>query len=565
MAVARGHQPPDVVIEGGRVFLAFTKEWLDADVAIAGGRIAGIGSFDGGTRVDARGGHVVAGFIDPHMHIESTKLMVDQLARLLLTRGTTGVVCDPHEVANVLGPRGVHWLIDASADVPLTVWFGAPSCVPASAFESPLAAFDDDDLGGILARPEVIGLAEMMDFPGVIRGDAAVLGRVALAPAWGVDGHSPGVTGAALDAYLSAGIATDHEASTLAEAIEKRRRGCWVLMREASGARNLRDLLPMVARFGPEHCAFCTDDREPDMLLREGHIDQMCRIAVQEGIAAEDVLLLATLHPARAHRLAGVGAVAPGFAADCVVLDDLVDFRARHVVAGGRIVVREGKCEPIAAPVIPGWVRDTVNVGPIDAAALAIAVPPGRARAIGIRAGQLVTDHLVVDPPVRDGLVVADPARDLVKLAVVERHHATGRVGLGLLRGTGLREGAIATTVSHDAHNIIVAGVGDEDMLACVRRLAELGGGCVVVSGGRVRAELALPIAGLMSDRPAEAVVAGLDGVHAAAAELGVGLEAPFMALSFLGLSVIPHLKLTDRGLVDVDRFELVPLATPPE
>lgn len=561
IAVARGQAPPDLVIEGGRVFLAFTKEWVDADVAIAGGRIAGVGRFDGGQRIDARGGHVVPGFIDAHMHIESTKLMADQLARILLTRGTTAIVCDPHEIANVLGARGVHWFIDAAGGLPLTVWFSAPSCVPASEFESPFAAFSAEDLAAILARPEVIGLAEMMDFPAVIRADAEVLGRVGLAERWRIDGHAPGVSGPDLDAYLSAGISTDHESSTLTEAIDKRRRGCWVLMREASGARNLRDLLPLVSRFGPEHCAFCTDDREPDMLLREGHIDQMCRIAVADGIAVEDVLLLATLHPARAHRLAGVGAIAPGFAGDCVVLDDLIDFRARHVVAAGRLVVNDGACLPLPAPAIPDWVRGTVNVGPLDGGALVLPAPEGPARAIGIRPGQLVTDHLTVDPPVRDGQVVADPVRDLVKLAVVERHHATGRVGLGLLRGTGLQSGAFATTVSHDAHNVVVAGVDDDDMLVCVRRLAELGGGCVVSSGGRIHAELPLPIAGLMSDEPAEVVVEGLDRVHAAAAELGVTLEAPFMALSFLGLSVIPHLKLTDRGLVDVDRFALVPFA----
>ena len=338
LAVARGDEPPDTVIEGAQVFCAFTREWLEGDVAIADGRFAGIGSYEGGERIDGSGRWLSAGFIDAHMHVESCKLSVAELARVLLGRGTTAIVCDPHELANALGPEGVHWFIDACEGLPLEVLVFAPSAVPASPFESPRAPLSLDDIAGILARDRVIGLAEMMNYPAVIAGAPEELAKIALAAGKRIDGHAPGVVGASLDAYLATGIGSDHEATVLSEALEKRRRGAWVLLREASNARNLRDLLPLVREYGPERCAFCTDDREPDFLLREGHIDQMCRVAVAQGISPEDALLLATLHPALCHGLPRVGAIAPGYRADCVLLDDLSSFRAALVLKDGRVV-----------------------------------------------------------------------------------------------------------------------------------------------------------------------------------------------------------------------------------
>jgi len=560
LAVARGDAEPDLVVEGARVLSVFTREWLDGDVAMADGRIAGVGRYEGGERIDARGRFAVPGLIDAHVHIESSKLLPAEFARVVVARGTTAVVCDPHELANVLGADGAHWMLDASSGLPLRVYVMAPSCVPASALESPRGPLGADDIAGILRRDRALGVAEVMDFPSVIAGDPDVLAKIALHEH--VDGHAPGVTGAALDAYAAAGIRSDHEATTWEEALEKRRRGIWVLLREASNAHNLVALLELVRRHGPEYCAFCTDDREPDMLVREGHIDAMCRQAVAEGIAPEDALVMATLHPARCHGLADLGAIAPGYRADLVVLDDLTSFRASVVIAGGRIAARDGVALPFAAPPVPDWVRATVHVAPLPPDAFDLGpAPGGRVRVIDIVEGQLITGAAEEEPAVRDGRVVADPERDLAKLAVVERHHATGRIGVGLVRGFGLRSGAFASTVAHDAHNIVVAGVDDASMAACVERLVGLGGGVAVAAGGAVRGELALPVAGLLSEEPAEAVVERLDELVALLREQGVEGQAPFMTLSFLALSVIPDLKLTDRGLVDVTAARVVPLA----
>jgi adenine deaminase len=547
IAVARGDAPPDTVIEGAKVFSAFTREWLDGDVGIADGRIAGIGTYEGGERIDGRGKFLVPGFVDAHVHLESAKLTPAQFARAVVPRGTTAVVCDPHEIANVAGVEGVRWLLDATEDLPLDVFVMAPSCVPASDFESPRGALGPEDMREILRHPRTLGVAEMMNFPGVIGGDPDVLARM-VAPH--VDGHAPGVTGRALDAYVAAGIATDHEAFTAAEALEKRRRGMWVLIREASNARNLIALLEMVREHGPDYCAFCTDDREPDYLHREGHIDEMCRRAVEHGIAAEDVLVMASLHGARAHRLLDRGAIAPGYVADLVLLDDLATFTNSLVLKGGR--VPEYRAE------VPAALRDTMRSTPV---AFGIPGAPGRVRVIEINPGQLITGAGEAEPRVENGHVVADPERDLAKIAVIERHHGTGRVGLGLVRGFGLTAGAFASTVAHDAHNLVVVGVSDGDMALCAERAQALGGGLVVARDGAVVGELALPIAGLLSDAPLEEVAEGLEHLQDLLVPQGVTIGAPFMTLSFLALSVIPSLKITDRGLVDVDAFQLVPLA----
>jgi len=560
IAVARGDAPPDLVIAGAHVFSVFTREWLELDVAVSGGRIAGLGDYDGGERVDALGQYLVPGFLDAHVHIESSKLTPAEFARAVVPHGTTAVVADPHEVANVLGREGVEWMLEASENLPLDVFVMAPSCVPASDFESPMRPLEPADMEAILRHARALGVAEMMNFPGVIAGVPDVLARLRVAGATHVDGHAPGVVGRPLDAYVAAGIRSDHEATTLDEALEKRRRGMWVLLREASNARNLRDLLPLVGQYGPEHCAFCTDDREPDFLYRDGHIDQMCRVAVEEGVSPEAALLMATLHPARCHGLMDRGAIAPGLRADLVLLDDLEDFRPARVYKDGVLVAADGRAEPFARPPIPERVRNTMRSAPLPADAFAIPAA-ARVRVIETIPGQLITHAREEEPATRDGQVVADPERDLAKIAVVERHHATGRVGLGLVRGFGLRTGAFASTVAHDAHNLVVVGTRDEDMTACAQRLQEIGGGIVVARDGAVRGELALPVAGLLSDEPVEDVAERLEQLQEMLAEQGVRDDAPFMTLSFLALSVIPSLKITDRGLVDVDRLQLVPLS----
>jgi adenine deaminase len=560
IAVARGDEPPDVVVSGGKVFGAFTKEWLEVDVAVAEGRVAGLGRFSGGEIVDATGHYVVPGFIDAHVHIESSKLMVDEFARAVLRCGTTAVVTDPHEIANVLGTDGIHWLLDVCEGLPLEVFVMAPSCVPASPFESPRRPLTRGDMESILRRTHALGVAEMMNFPAVISGQRSELDKLEVRGATHVDGHAPGVRGRALDAYLSAGIRSDHEATTYEEALEKRRKGMWVLLRDASNARNLVDLLPLVKRYGPDNCAFCTDDREPDWLEREGHLNQMCRVSVAHGLPPEDAILLASLQPARYHGLTDHGAVAPGYRADFSLMPNLAEFRPTTVFAAGRRVVEGGRVLPFDRRTVPLWVRRSVRTAPFSVRDLSVPASGARMRVIEVIPGQLLTNCLLEKPTIHNGAAVADPDRDIAKIAVIERHHATGRVGKGFVKGFGLKSGAFASTVAHDAHNVVVVGASDSDMATCVGRLGEVGGGIVVAEGGAVVGELPLPVAGLLSDEPFETVVAGMDALHAVLAGMGVRIESPLMTLSFLALSVIPALKITDRGLIDVDRFEIVAL-----
>jgi adenine deaminase len=555
LAVARGDEPADLVIRGGRLFSAFTREWLEGDLAVADGYVAGLGEYEGAETLDASGRYLVPGFIDAHMHLESSKLLVDEFAKLVLPLGTTAVVADPHEIANVLGTDGVHWLADLCTDLPLDVFFMASSCVPASAFESPRRPLLPGDLEGLLRRRRVLGLAEMMNFPGVVAGSASELEKLGLPGATHVDGHAPSLLDKELNAYAAAGIRSDHEMSTIEEGRQRLRVGMWVLIREASGARNLHELLPLVHEFGPHRLAFCTDDREPEHIAEDGHVNSMVRDAVAAGIAPEDALVMASLNAATWHGLRDLGALAPGYQADVLVLPDLESYVPETVLKAGR------ELEEIARPEVPEWVKHTVRVRPLSTNDFAIPWEgDGQARVIGIVPDQIVTESMAEEPSVTDGRVQSDPDRDLLKIAVVERHLGTGRVGLGLVRGFRLKSGAIASTVAHDAHNAVVVGVKDDDMLRAVRRLSETGGGVVVIDRGIVRAELKLPVAGLVSDASLEDVIADSRACVEAAHALGCELHSPFQTMAFLALSVIPQLKITDRGLVDVDRFELVPL-----
>ena len=429
----------------------------------------------------------------------------------------------------------------------------ASSCVPASGYESPRRALSVGDLDALLRRRRVIGLAEMMNFPGVVAGDERELAKLALATH--VDGHAPGVLGPSLQAYAAAGIRSDHEAYTAEEGRQRLRAGMWVLIREASAARNLQALLPLVEEFGPYRMAFCTDDREPEHIAVDGHVNAIVRDAVAYGIDPIDALVLASHNAATYHRLDHLGAVAPGRQADILVLPDLERFVPEVVLKRGRPV---GEIE---RPEVPEWVKHTIRVGALGPEVFRIPWRDGRrARVIGLVPGQIVTESLVDQPLVRGGEALADPERDLAKIAVIERHLGTGRIGRGFVRGFGLRRGALATSLSHDAHNVVVVGVSDSSMAFAVRRLANIGGGIVVVDGAEVAAELPLPVAGILSDAPLEEVVARSHAIVAAAETLGCAIEAPFQLLAFLALSVIPSLKITDRGLVDVDRFEIVPL-----
>jgi adenine deaminase len=555
LAVARGDEPADLVVRGGRVLSVFTREWLETDVAIADGSVAGLGDYNGTEEVDARRRYVVPGFIDAHMHLESPKLLPDEFARLVLPLGTTAVVADPHELANVLGTDGVHWLLDFCAELPLDVYFMASSSVPASRFESPRRALNEGDLQGLLRRRRVLGLAEMMNFPGVIAGDPSELVKLGLTGATHADGHAPGVLGKQLNAYAAAGIRSDHEALTVEEGRERLRAGMWLLIREASMARNLQALLPLVEEYGTSRIAFCTDDKDPDDIAENGHINGMIRDAVAFGIPPENALVLASLNPALWHGLDHLGALAPGYQADVLVLPDLESFQPELVLKRGHPV------EEIARSEVPEWVKHTVRIGPVAAERFRIGWRDGaNARVIGLVPDQIVTESLVDTPAVRDGEAVADPERDLAKIAVLERHLGTERVGLGFVHGFGLQRGALGSTVAHDAHNLVVVGTNDTDMAHVVERLAEIGGGIVAVDDGAVLAELPLPVGGLLSDLPLAEVVERSRACTEAAERLGCRGATPFLTMSFLALSVIPSLKITDQGLVDVDRFELVPL-----
>jgi adenine deaminase len=562
LAVARGDEPADLVLRGGRVLSVFTGELLTADVAISGEHVAGVGpGYDGAEVVDVSDLILLPGFIDGHMHIESTKLMVDEFARAALPWGTTTVVLDPHEIANVFGIDGVRALLEHAAEIPLDYYVMVSSCVPASPFESSAAIVTADDIAAFLAEePNAIGIAEMMDVPGVVGGRADALAKVAAAAGRHIDGHAPGLSGRELNAYLAAGVRSDHECTTYEEALEKRRLGMWIMIREGSAARNLEALLPLVLELGPANCLLCTDDREPDQLLEEGHINDVMRRAVALGCPAADAVIMGTLNAARYHRLHEHGAVAPGYLADVVAVPDLETFRPQAVWKRGRLVAESGR--PVSIPSVEAqeWMRGSVHVRELQGADFAIPAN-GRVRVIGVEAGQIVTRALEDEPAVRDGHATADPGRDLAKMAVIERHHDTGRIGLGFVRGFGLRRGALASSHAHDAHNVVVVGVDDADMAAAANRLREIGGGQVSVVDGEVLAEVPCPIGGLLSDRPVEEVAAAAHRMDEATHRtLGATLPAPFMAMSFMALSVVPELKLTDRGLVDVLRAELVPL-----
>jgi adenine deaminase len=563
LAVARGDQVADLLLTGGRVVDVFTGSVIDADVAVADGVFASVGpARDAVETVDLAGRFLLPGLIDAHVHLESSMVTPYEFARAVVPRGTTAVVTDPHEVANVAGLAGVQWLLAASEGLPLAVLVMAPSCVPATHLATAGAELDAADLEVLAQHPRVIGLAEVMNVPGVVLGDPAVHAKIDAFAGRPVDGHGPGLTGNWLQAYAAAGVGTDHETLTPEEALEKLRLGMRVWLREGTGARNLVDLLPVVTGATSRRCGFCTDDRHPHDLLDDGHIDHLVRLAVARGLDPMTAIQMATLNIAEAYGLDDRGAIAPGRRADLVVCDDLADFRASQVFVGGRVVGESGQPvgswpEPSADPA--AVVRPPV----VDLEALDLRIEDSGTdvRVIGLVPGQIVTEHLIEDLAVHDGHLVADPEAGLAKLAVIERHRGTGNVGLGFLRGLGPMKGALACTIAHDHHNLIVAGSDDESMRTAIAEVVRLGGGAVVARGGEVLAGLPLPIGGLISDRPLSEVRGQLDELAAAARRCGGDHPDPFMALSFVALEVIPSLKLTDRGLVDVERFELVPLA----
>jgi len=558
---ARGDRPADLILAGGRVVDVFTRRIFEGDVAIAGGVIAGIGRYQGKERIELKGRLVAPGFIDAHVHIESAMVSVSGFARAVAPCGTTQVVADPHEIANVFGVAGIDYMLAAAEGQPIRIDYMAPSCVPATGLETAGAAVSAADLAPLLDRKGVLGLGEMMNFPGVVAADSAVLDKIDRCRARGkpMDGHAPGLSGPALQAYLSAGIGTDHECTGAKEAAEKLRFGMYVLVREGTGAKNLKALLPLVDERTCRRMMWCTDDRHPHDLMDDGHIDALVRKAVSLGLDPLTALQMATLNPAEAFGLQTAGAVAPGKRADLVVFSDLENPRMEMVFCRGALVAENGRMrEEVRMPPLPELPR----VMHLDPEVVSFAVPAAgnTIRVIELVSGQVMTGSGTAKARIANGRAEADVKRDLLKLAVVERYSGKGGTGIGFVRGFGLKKGALASSVAHDSHNIISVGAGDADMKAAVAEIARLGGGLAVAADGAVKASLALPIAGLMSPEPMPAVRRRLDELTAAARALGAVPADPFMALSFLALPVIPALKLTDRGLVDVEAFCPVPL-----
>ncbi len=559
LEVARGDRPADLLIANARLVNVCSGSVERVDLAIWEGTVIGWGDYRAQKTWDADGLYLIPGFIDGHVHLESSMVGLAEFAKAVLPRGTTSVVTDCHEIANVLGKEGIHYILNCARQIPLEVFVMLPSCVPATPMETTGARLDAEDLRELLGEDKVIGLGEMMNYPGVVNGLAEVLAKLEVAGELPVDGHAPLLSGKPLNAYIGAGITSDHECVGAEEAAEKLSKGMYLMIREGSTAKNLEGLLPAITAENSRRCFFVSDDRNPSDLLDEGHIDYILRKAVSLGLDGMTAVRMATLNAAERFRLLNLGALVPGRQADLVVVEDLRNFEAKRVMKKGVWVAEEGKLllEKLAgAPALPS----TVNIPWEKVRDIRIKAEGERIRAIGLVPEQIVTDSLVEEARVEDGWVVSDPERDLLKICVFERHKGTGNVGIGLVKGFGLTRGALASTVAHDSHNLIAVGVDDEEILFAVRAVEKMGGGQVVVEGERILAELPLPVAGLISDLPLEEVRDRVQNLKDAARSLGCGVGDPFMALSFMALPVIPELKITDRGLFDVSAFDFVSL-----
>lgn len=580
---SRGLIPCDFLLRGGKYLNVFTRQFVQGDLAIYQGIIVGIGERPAHKIIDVSGKYIVPGFIDGHVHLESSMLTPDQYAAAVLPRGTTGVVADPHEYANVAGLEAIKYLERAADILPLDIYIDVPSCVPATNMEHSGASLSAEDIASIKNCPHVIGLGEMMNYPGILYGDQSVYDKLtALGENSHIDGHAPGLSGYDLQSYIAAGISTDHECTSLAEAKEKLSLGMRIMIREGSVARDLEALAPLVEGkvFDRvlDRLLLVTDDREPEDLQADGHMDYLCRKAIQRGVYPAAAFIMASWGVAQCFNLPKVGALAPGYRANLVVLETEDEsfsqgFKVQQVYRDGVLLAEDGRClQNMPSVPLGTMARNSINLAAVSLDKLKIKTKaPGKHKVhvIGVTAGSIVSNHLKETMEAQayqhDGLneyeIKADAKRDILKVAVLERHNALGNIGLGFVHGLGLKGGAIASTVAHDSHNLVVVGDNDEDMLVCIKEIERLGGGLIVASGGQVKASMALPVCGLVSDKSLPEVSASIANLYEEANKLGSKLKRPFMSLAFMTLPVIPQLKLSDVGLVDVELFKFIDLA----
>lgn len=558
---ARAQQPVDLLLKNARIVNVFSGEIVPESIAVARGYVVGFGEYPAVKTVDIGGRFVAPGFIDAHVHIESSMVCITEFARAVVPFGTTSVVADPHEIANVLGKNGIDYMLQSSEKQPINVYFTLPSCVPATDMETSGAALTADELQPFMKNERILALAEMMNFPGVIYEDANVLKKIQRAKTHRllVDGHAPGLTGRDLYAYVAAGISSDHECTSTSEAKEKLEAGMHIMIREGTAAKNLQTLLPVVNPRTARRIMWCTDDRHPHDLLEDGHIDALVRQSIQSGLDPVTAIQMATLNPAEYFGIKQAGAIAPGRYADLVVFSDILDLHIEQVYYRGKLVAENGRIMPEVEKPVPVSCPPSMNVdnGPID---FSIPDDGQRIRVVDIVPNQVVTGQHIAEAFISGGGAVSDISRDILKIAVVERHIGSGNVGKAFVRGFGLRKGALASSVAHDSHNIIVVGVSDEDMKTAVAAVVQMGGGLAAVCNGQIYSSVPLTIGGLMSEASVQTVRSQLDRIIGVAQAFGTILQDPFMTLSFLALPVIPELKVTDKGLVDVTQFKIVSL-----
>ncbi len=565
--VAAGRVPADVVIKNCKIADVYAGEFVEGDIAICQGKIAGIGNYEGQETVDAKGMYALPGFIDSHIHIESSYVTPEEISRLIVPHGGTTIIADPHEIVNVCGLKGLDYMMEAAKGTALDIKFMLPSCVPATPFENSGAVIDAEAMKTPIEKEEILGLGEFMNFPGVIHADGPTLDKLVLAQNQNklIDGHAPGLKGKEMNAYAAAGILADHECETVEDMQERIRCGMYVMLRDGSACHDLRNLLKGLTPENARRCILCSDDRQPRTMLHEGHLDNHLRICVEEGLDAMTAIRMATLNASECFGLNDRGAIAPGKRADLVLVEDLQNFKVRKVWTAGQLAAEDGHYLPEVKRVDASCVKGSVLLKDFSQEKLKMHLKSSHVNVIGIMPGGVVTQKRTADIKLDEhGDFVRDPHVDIVKMAVVERHKGTGNVATALLEGYGIKEGAVALSIAHDSHNIITVGVSDEEMAWAVEELKKQEGGIILVKNKKVIESMPLPIAGLMSDQSGEWVEEKLSAIHEAAyKELGVNEDVePVMTLCFMSLAVIPEIKLTDCGLFDVQAFGFIPVET---